>query len=387
MNQSDKRVLRVLHVHQRAAFMGGVEQILFDTATGLSEAGWPQALLYSEGALSPAFAVPFLLTGDDYSLIERFKPDVLLLHKVEDIAMVSYLANTYPAVRMVHDHDVVCLRRHKYFPISTRICNKPAGINCYTHLCFILKSGPDAVLPISFKSVAAQKKVIRSNDALRALIVGSQWMREELVMNGIEDEKVHVIHPIPRESAENRVLPPSGRREILYVGQIIRGKGVDLMLQALALLKTEWHATIIGTGNHLEYCQRLARRLGLSDQVKFAGWVDHVNLNQYYANALFTVVPSRWPEPFGMVGVEAMSRGVPVVGFHAGGIPDWLAHEKTGLIAAEGDVHALAHEMGRMLSDPEWAIRLGQAAMLSVQEEFRHDTYLSKIMSVMKGLV
>ena len=69
---------------------------------------------------------------------------------------------------------------------------------------------------------------------------------------------------------------------------------------------------------------QLASKLKISDRVVFTGRVDHEKLESYYAAARLVVVPSRWPEPFGMVGIEAMARGRPVVAFDTGGIGDWL---------------------------------------------------------------
>jgi len=153
----NRKPLRILHVHQRAEFFGGVERILYDTACGLAAAGLPQALLYEHEMSDAAFTQAFEMSGRDESLIEDFCPDVILLHKVEDEAYIHRLAAMRSSIRMVHDHDMVCLRKHKYFPVGTRVCNKPAGLDCYTHLCFIQKSAPEAWFPIHFKSLAAKK--------------------------------------------------------------------------------------------------------------------------------------------------------------------------------------------------------------------------------------
>jgi len=113
--------MKLLHVHERAIFQGGVEQILHDTARGLSARGWQQALLHVEPPSDPGFLAPFHDAASDSGLLARFHPDVVLLHKVSDTSLVQSITRRYPAVRMVHDHDLVCLRRHKYFPLSGRI--------------------------------------------------------------------------------------------------------------------------------------------------------------------------------------------------------------------------------------------------------------------------
>jgi glycosyltransferase involved in cell wall biosynthesis len=94
--------------------------------------------------------------------------------------------------------------------------------------------------------------------------------------------------------------------------------------------------------------------------VTFAGWVPHHALESYYARAAVCVVPSRWPEPFGMVGVEAMARGRPVVAFAVGGIPDWLDDGVTGILAPEADTAALGAAIATLLGDRGTGCRLGR---------------------------
>ena len=167
------------------------------------------------------------------------------------------------------------------------------------------------------------------------------------------------------------------------MGQVIRGKGVDLLLRALVQVPGEWHATIVGTGNHLDACRLLAQELGIAARVTFAGWVPHISLESYYAHAAVCVVPSRWPEPFGMVGVEAMARGRPVIGFAVGGIPDWLDDGVTGILVPEADTGALGAAIASLLANPRWATALGQAGLARVRERFQPDQYLDRLMQVL----
>ena len=379
-------MLKLLHVHERASFHGGVEQILHDTANALTSRGWQQALLHNDPQPDDVFSAPFGENSTDRGILERFEPDAVLLHKVPDRGLAGSVSARFPTVAMVHDHDLVCLRRHKYFPVSGRICDKPAGHHCYTRLCFINRNPVAGGLPVVFKSAGQRKRDIESQRHVRRFVVGSRWMQNELVMNGVPFERTRVIHPIPLALAGTRPLPRQGTNEILYVGQVIRGKGVDLLIRALGRLTHPWHATIVGTGNHLDHCRNLAGKLGIDDRVDFTGWVAHGDLENHYARAAFTVVPSRWPEPFGMVGIEAMARGRAVVGFSAGGIPDWLRDGVNGLLVPPGDVERLAGAMTSLLADPELARRLGEGAARTVTEGFTHGAYVDDMAALLEAV-
>jgi glycosyltransferase involved in cell wall biosynthesis len=100
-----------------------------------------------------------------------------------------------------------------------------------------------------------------------------------------------------------------------------------------------------------------------------------------------TVVPSRWPEPFGMVGIEAMARGRPVVGFSVGGIPDWLEHEVTGLLAPEADTKAMAQHLSQLLAEPDLTAMLGAQAATRVRERYQPDTCLDQLTAVLQEAV
>jgi glycosyltransferase involved in cell wall biosynthesis len=137
--------------------------------------------------------------------------------------------------------------------------------------------------------------------------------------------------------------------------------------------------TIVGAGNARARLDGLCAGLGLGEKVRFAGWVNPQDLGDYYARAKVVAVPSRWPEPFGMIGLEAMHYGRPVVAFRAGGIPDWLEHGITGLMAPEQDVMAFARALEQLLSDPQLCSQLGRQAQERVRSRFGFEDYLNRL--------
>jgi glycosyltransferase involved in cell wall biosynthesis len=371
--------MRILHVHDQAAFQGGVEQILFDTARGLAARDWPQGLLTVDGPRDPRFCGAFDAIATSLQAAAGFQPDAVLIHKVADARRTAAVARTFPAAHMVHDHDLVYPRRHKYLPLSGDICTRPAGLGCFTRLCVVQRAPEGATIPLRLKGTGDVRRHLAAGQHVRRHLVGSAFMKRELAMNGIEPSRIAVIHPVPASLRQPAAAPLGAARELLFVGQVIRGKGVDLMLRALSRLEGDWRATIVGSGNHLQACRELSEELGIADQTRFAGWIEHDELERFYRQARAVVVPSRWPEPFGMVGIEAMARGRPVVAFDNGGISDWLQDGVTGLLAPPADVDALATAIQRLLDDPELAARMGRAGAERAAGQFSHQAYLAGI--------
>jgi glycosyltransferase involved in cell wall biosynthesis len=94
--------------------------------------------------------------------------------------------------------------------------------------------------------------------------------------------------------------------------------------------------------------------------VQFRGFVPPDELQRFYLDASVFVVPSVWPEPFGMVGPEAMRYGLPVVAFDAGGIKEWLIHGENGFLAPWMDTSAFASHIDELLRNKELARQLGR---------------------------
>jgi glycosyltransferase involved in cell wall biosynthesis len=366
--------MRVLHVHDRAGFRGGVEQIMHDLADGLGARGWPQALLCREHAGDAKFDAAFARVCTHVADAAEFRPDVVVLHKWSDARLVESLLARHPTLQVAHDHDLYCPRRHKYFPLNHQACGERAGGACLRHLCLVERR--DGLIPIGFTSLPEFRRRMAVARRAGLLVAGSRYSADQLAHNGYPADRIVVIPPVPAAIGRATYLQPGETGRMLFVGQVIRGKGLDLLLDAAARLQGEWRLDVVGEGRQLQECRQQAVRLGIADRVHFAGWVPHTELDEWYRRASFTVVPSRWPEPFGMIGLESMSRGRPVVAFDSGGIRDWLAHEVSGLLVRPGDVDALRHALQQAISTPGLVRRLGYHGARHCLRRFDHGSYL-----------
>jgi len=366
--------MRILHLHERAGFQGGVEQILHDTAVGLSQRGHAQGLLTLPGAQDGRFLSAFDAVVTSRAGAVAFRPDAVVVHKYPDVRLLAALQSQYPMLQVVHDHDLYCPRRHKYLPLTHRLCESRAGASCVVRGC-LLRRGHGA-LPLevtSMKAFARRRQVAASSDLLLA---GSRYSAQQLELNGFDPDRVRIVPPVPAAVGRAAALPAGEPGRILFMGQAVRGKGLDLLLQAASRLTGEWRLDVAGDGPQLDECRELAVQLGISGRVNFAGWVEHRELEGWIARAGIVAVPSRWPEPFGMVGIEAMARARPVVAFRTGGIPDWLRHGETGFLADTADPGSLASHLQQLLDDPAQSRRMGLAARRDVAERFTHQGFL-----------
>lgn len=387
--------MRILFVNHKAGFYGGVEQNVAHTSKGLLNKGHECFLAYgSHSDIQQEYVDSFTghmlcneihsenkATGTKFQqIIETFKPDIIYLHKLDSIDCCLPWLGRLPIIRMMHDHDLCCPRRHKYFVHNNRVCHQPAGWRCYADLAFLepkhSKSGG-----IKFTSIGNKLKEMQQNKKLDRIIVGSQFMYDELNMNGFDSDRISVLPPcVPNKKINTSQLPEN--KQLLYVGQLIHGKGVDLLLNALTHVTENFSCTIAGTGNAEQSLKTLAKSIGLSERVNFAGWISNASLTKYYNNARIAVVPSRWPEPFGMVGLEAMLHGRPVVAFDVGGIHDWLQHDKNGILIPEQDVKKMGQAINTLLSDDSLTARLAKGAAETVLTRFNFKNYIDELESL-----
>jgi glycosyltransferase involved in cell wall biosynthesis len=161
---------------------------------------------------------------------------------------------------------------------------------------------------------------------------------------------------------------------ILYAGNLLPSKGADLLVEAFALLRARGlscRLRILGEGHSRPALEDRVRALGIHDDVEFATFVSQDAMPAEYGAATVTVLPTRGDaEGLGLVLAEAALAGSAIVGTPAGGIPEIVIHEETGLLARDGDAADLAGQIERLLHSPELRAQLGARATALVRERF-----------------
>jgi len=388
--------MKLLFVHEFLGTLGGAENdillaaqslrrrghavgLLYQSATGRDEQAWRETFNPCAPVASPDLPPDRLVE----SVVRSWSPDLLYVQSISNLEILRALVSSgRPLVRRVHDHRMYCLRGYKYNYFTRAICTKPTGLRCIFPCLAFVGHRPGGRLPLRWASYSAKRQEIQLNRQFNAFVVYSGSQKQELVRNGFDPQRIHVQVPVQCRGS-GPVSSFSERNLILFVGQVIRGKGVDVLLRSLAKLKTPFEAVILGDGNHRSHCERLSSRLGLARKVRFAGFVQRDQLRNYLLEATCLVVSSVWPEPFGLVGPEAMLHGLPVVAFDSGGIREWLADGESGFLVPWMDTDRLSARIEQLLLDKNLARRLGKRGMELVNQVYDADLQIDALEKIL----
>jgi glycosyltransferase involved in cell wall biosynthesis len=370
--------VKVLHVNGNGSFAGGTETYLGLLIRGQRQRGDTVALLHKDSACEFPVNVSLRSRGPepDLAAVADYAPDLVHVHDDNfGLALERELQRSYPTVRSLHSFGFGCASGERYFR-SGAICTRPHGPGCLFN--FVGRGCTHRIdLRPSVKhyfEVNERLPLIRS---ARAVVVYSEFVRSTALVNGVEGARCHVIPYCVDRPGQS--LPPADTRTISFIGRINRNKGLDLLLRTLAAIQPAWDKlVVVGDGWDRERCERLARRVGVARRVEFLGWRHPNEIVQVVRSSRVVAMPSRWPEPFGIVGIEAMAQSRPVVASNVGGIPDWLDDGETGLLVPAGDLSALAAAVGSVLADKGWAGRMGTAAWERARR-FSVEAHLEKL--------
>lgn len=197
------------------------------------------------------------------------------------------------------------------------------------------------------------------------------------------------VTPMPVDTAtfsNGSRVPKHQPPRILYAGNLVTSKGVDVLIRAVAELRRRGIACelkILGEGPLQSELVSLAARLGIAGAVTWSPFIPQSQMPAEYGVSTVTVLPSRGrAEGLGLTLVEALLSGSAVVGTPAGGIPEVVVHERTGLIAKDGDPGDLADQIQRLLTDEELRRRLVHEGLAHALRTYSPDAAIARFLEI-----
>jgi glycogen(starch) synthase len=361
--------------------VGGISPHVYDLSHQLVRLGYEVHVVTKATPLAPSEETDpggvrvhrVELGGEPHNFVH----EIQLLNRATDLRVRRLLEDWRPEGRptLFHAHDWLSLdaaRELKYeyqLPVVATVHATEAGRNNGIHT--------------GLSRYIHEQEYWLTYEAWR-VIVCSEFMRGQVheqfacphdkvdvVYNGVDAAKFAFAME-PEEAAAKRArFADEGEPIVLYVGRFVREKGIHLLLTAAGsvLARQPRAKFVVVGGGARENLERFVRWYGIEDRVLFTGFLSGRPLHELYRLADVAVFPSLY-EPFGIVALEAMAAGTPVVASDAGGLREVVAHDVTGTSHYSGDSGSLAWAVLRVLEDPARAARLQQAASERLATDF-----------------
>ena len=228
--------------------------------------------------------------------------------------------------------------------------------------------------PVFSKYLRYLHKIIAVSKAARAFIEHFTDTPVEVIPNGVDDK---LFTPNWNKEELKAQFGIEGK-VVLYVSRMSYRKGPHVLLNAFSKIED---ATLImvGSGEILPFLKAQAKFLGIEDRVKFMGYVESATLPRIFGMADVFVLPSITAEAFGIVILEAMASGLPVVATNVGGIPEIIRESESGLLVSPGNELELRNAIEKLLLDDDLREWLGNNGRKAVEEKYSWDKVVGRI--------
>ncbi len=391
--------MRLLIATRYAGLVGGVETYLRVVIPRLMEAGFELGVLCEvpapDGGIVagldgvPRWSASGRAVDATLADVSKWRPDVVYSHGMADANLETALAARYPTIAFAHNYFGTCISGTKCHarPVAEP-CERVFGPGCLAAY-FPRRCG--GLNPLTALGLyRTQRRRNRMLGDFHTVLVASRHMAAEMIRNGVPANRVHLVPLFPTDSTPDPE-PPSvcpQRSKLLFVGRLTALKGLSHLIRAIPLaeanLGRRLTLLVAGEGSERANCEAEARRLGVD--AEFVGWVDTSRREAEMRTADLLVVPSVWPEPFGLVGIEAGCVGLPAVAYEVGGIPDWLEPGVSGEMAPgeRPDPSELAAAIVRALGDPVHWQKLRVGAW-EVARRFSVEAHLDRLLPILEA--
>ncbi len=394
------RILQVVGIYGNA---GGVENHTYDIAAALERAGHTCAIAYASAGLDlhhvegrSEYQIPGLTDrgwrGNPAvaerlaAVVDMEQPDVAYVHTFLEFEAAKLILRRLPTVFFSHTHDLYCPAGSKYLQRTDSVCPYPAGAVCFVQ-AFLerCQSRRPKALAQNYLQMQRMQRWAQQVDVLQ---VNSEDMRGRLVATGFPPSSIAVVPTHVRIPVTVAPTPPAHLDPtVLFAGRLTPHKGLRYLIEAMRLSRVPYRLAVAGEGYATNDAVALAQQLGVASRVEFLGWAGPEKMVAIYDACAMVVVPSVWPEPFCLVGREAMGHAKPVVAFNLGGNPDWLEHGVTGFLVPPKDVRGLADRIDQVLGDPNLSQRMGLAGRSTALRLYGLEQHVPQVVSLLERAI
>ncbi|NEQ49245.1 MAG: glycosyltransferase family 4 protein [Leptolyngbya sp. SIO3F4] len=326
------------------------------------------------------------------NLFDGVKQNQFKLLHIHDPKQLTELSGECPVVFTLHNHSTYCPSGSRFLSASQSCCNRPVSyLGCtWGHLVEGCGSRRPEKIFQGFRVSQTELKNLKNKKI--PIIAVSNYARHQLIRQGISQDQVTTVHhgiTSPGDLSEPLTAEIHSNQRILFVGRLVPEKGLSILIRALAQTLPHIHLDIAGEGWMKPQLQTLAKQLSLEKRITWHGWCDSQKLEKLYQTCYAVIFPSLWPEPAGLITLEAYARFRPIIASNVGGIPEYIIPGKTGLLVPPNSTVHLVEAISKLSTDLDLCQRLASQGHTHYQNSFtigHHVKSLEKIYeSVIQG--
>lgn len=374
--------MKIAIINEWSATIGGVETYIKQVVMGLEKIGNIVAL----------FTCRDMAFREQASIIERiqqFEPDIVYSQGLQNPVVELEVAIRWPTIGFLHNYAGTCISGNKWhrFPV-TSVCSQAFGMSCLFQYFPRRCGGLNPLTALrAYRRERIRQKAFKT---MRAVCVASHHMLAVMLQNGFSADKTHLLPLFPPHQNPDPE-PPLARSQsgiILLAGRLTRLKGWTHLVPAMAMAskKLGRTLTLAIAGDGPDRLKLLALAEHYQVPVQWYGWLSPEDISAKMRQADLLAVPSLWPEPFGLVGIEAGCVGTPAVAYALGGIPDWLIHGVSGEMAPAEMLHPapLADAIFRAIGNTSHWQNLRKGAYRQAQL-FSANQHIQNLIAILAG--
>jgi len=300
-------------------------------------------------------------------ILNKENPDVVHTHNLRGFSLAAITAckkAEYSLVHTCHDFSLLCPYSTLTCPVRKEFCFKP-NLACQLYR-------------------ESRKRLIDNKPFF--VIFPSESTKKLYLQGGFfKNNRIGVIpYCLKNDSSLAPKRNGSGTFNILYVGQLTRHKGVQVLINAFKNIKGDkFRLNIVGDG---DYRNKLVEISKMDSRIFFKGKISNEEVYKFYSMADVTIVPSLWPEVLGIVILESLSMGAPVIGSDIGGIREVIKNGYNGFLFNAGSVENLRNILINIAGNPLFLDGMRENALIS-SKAYGIDSHIVKLEEIYKNAI
>lgn len=312
-----------------------------------------------------------------------------LLH-VHDHRLVKDIRGECPSIFTAHNHAAYCPSGTKHIRSKNECCDLS-----FTHLgCSWnhLVNGCGSRRPQNIlKGLKDTENILYLFNKFKIpIITNSEYVRVQLIKNGISPKQVETLYygiSLPKTNTAPLTTDIHREKRILFAGRIVPDKGLEWLLKALNQTDEPIHLDIAGDGWYRPEMEKLAARLDLNKRVSWHGWCNSERMAALYQTSFAVIFPSLWPEPAGLVSLEAYAHYRPVIASAVGGIPEHVKDRITGILVPSNDIKYLASAITALSEDFLRSRDMGQCGHEWLLKDFTIGLHIERLQKIYEKVI